>query len=218
MGSNNPESGNNQASTPQGGRQPNQQGSAGGGQSDKRRRRELRESAPLLPEEDVLIDARPAWSAFAGQLLLAGVIIIFGLVLSGNAVTGNAPLGFAVIVALGIVGYVFYQRRKVRYLVTDRRVIVLTGISSRSTNEAWMEDVRGMQTGASFLERLLGHGHISISTDIIPRNSTLPGLGLIFSIVPAMQGAQMTLGGIKNYEDIAQRIRMRQSERKRSRR
>jgi hypothetical protein len=178
----------------------------------------MRESAPLLPEEEVLIDARPAWSAFAGQLVVAGLVIIFGLLASGNRTTGNAPLGIAVVIALGIVGYVFYQRRKVRYLITDKRVLVLTGISSETTNEAWMEDVRGMQTGASFLERILGHGHISISTEIIPRTNSLPGLSLLFAAIPlpGFQGAHMTLGGISDYEEVAQMIRMRQSERKSS--
>lgn len=173
------------------------------------RTRELRESSPLLPDEEVFVDARPAWSAYAGQLLLAGVIALVGILfLSQDG--GGAIFVLAVIVALLVVGNVFYQRRKVRYLVTDRRVLVLTGISSKATNEAWMEDVRGMQTGASFLERMLGHGHISISAEILPRSSFL------FGVIPinAIHGSRMTLGGIRNYEEIAQAIRVRQSQRK----
>lgn len=180
-----------------------------GSSTNKREMRELRESAPLLPDEEVHVDARPAWSAYAGQLLLAGVVLLFGLALVGQD-GGGGIFALALIVALFIVGYVFYQRRKVRYLVTDRRVIVLTGISSKSTNEAWMEDVRGMQTGASFLERILGHGHISISAEILPRSS------FVFGIIPitALNGSRMTLGGISDYQEIAQAIRLRQSERK----
>lgn len=169
-------------------------------------------SLPLMEGEEVLVDARPAWSAYAGQLVFAGVVLIFGLLVSGNEFTGNAPLALALIMALAIVGGVFYQRRKVRYLVTDRRVVVMTGISSSSTNEAWMEDVRGMQTGASLLERFLGHGHVSISTSIIPRGGNIPLLSTLLDTLPI--GSQMTLGGIPDYERVAQTIRRRQAERK----
>lgn len=151
----------------------------------------------LLDGEEVLIDARPAWTAWFRELALAVAITLVGLI-SGD----SAFVALAVVVALGIVGYVAYQRMKVRYLVTDRRIVVATGISSKATNETWMADIRGMQTGASLLERLLGHGHISVSTSIMPRGS-------LFSLAQ-FQG--MTLGGISNYQRIAEVVRQRQSE------
>lgn len=151
----------------------------------------------LFEGEEVLIDARPAWTAWALHLAIAGVVILGGLISFDTAV-------FLVALVFGalIVGYVWYQRKKVRYLVTDQRIVVSTGIKSRATNEAWMIDVRGMQTGASFVERLLGHGHITVSTSILPRGSMLPFGG-------ALRG--LTLGGISNYEEVAEIIRERQS-------
>lgn len=143
------------------------------------------------------MDARPAWTAWFRQLALA-VLVVLGGLLSGE----SAAIAVAVIVALGIFGLVAYQRLKVRYLVTDRRIVVATGISSTSTNETWMSDVRGMQTGASLLERLLGHGHISVSTSIMPRGTLLALTGL----------RGMTLGGISDYQEIASVIRQRQAE------
>jgi hypothetical protein len=146
---------------------------------------------PLLDGEEVLIDARPAWSAYSLQLMLAGLIIIGGLVAGNEAVIAGLVVGGL------IVAYVFYQRRKLRYVVTDRRMMKVTGLSSKTTSEAWMVDIRGLQTGASLIERLLGHGHITVSADIL---ST--GIG-------RFQG--MTFGGISNYEQIAQIIRDRQN-------
>ena len=172
----------------------------GGQSSSQGPQSQYRNSDLLLPGEEVLIDARPAWSAWTGTLLLAGAITLFTL-LSGE----SAAIAMGLLVAFALVGYVWYQRRKVRYLVTDSRVMVVTGITSRQTNEAWLEDVNGMQTGASFLERLLGHGHIMVSREILPSGS------FFFS---QLRGQGMKLGGISNYEQIAQVVRQRQSERK----
>lgn len=151
----------------------------------------------LLDGEEVLFDARPAWTAWFKELAFAAAISLFGLI------TGEpSAIGLTVLVALLIAGYVAYQRMKVRYLVTDRRIVVATGISSRATNEAWLVDVRGMQTGASLLERLLGHGHICVSTSIVPRGSLLSFANL----------GGMTLGGISDYQKIAEVVRRRQAE------
>ena len=148
-------------------------------------------SVSLLDSEEILIDARPAWSAYSFQLIVAGFIIIGGLVAGNEAVIGGLVVGGA------IVAYVFYQRKKLRYVVTDRRMMKVIGLSSKTTSEAWMVDIRGLQTGASLIERLLGHGHITVSADIL---ST--GIG-------RFRG--MTFGGISNHEKIAQIIRERQN-------
>lgn len=161
-------------------------------------------SLPYLFEgEEILIDARPAWTAWTLHLAVAALLVLGGLV-ADQSETQLAGIVFGLL----IVAYVWYQRKKVRYLVTDRRIVVATGISSNATNEAWMVDVRGMQTGASFVEKLLGHGHITVSTNILPRGSMLPWAG-------ALRG--MTLGGISNYEAVADVIRTRQGEVKDSR-
>ncbi len=153
----------------------------------------------LLDGEEILVDARPAWSAWSFHLLIAGLVVVGSLLVGETEV-----VGVGIVVAALLVGYVWFQRKKVRYLVTDRRIVVVTGISSKQTNETWMEDVRGMQTGASFVERFLGHGHITVSDSILSRGSLL-----------AMSGLQgLTLGGISNYEEIANVVRQRQAERK----
>ncbi|MFT4921675.1 MAG: hypothetical protein ACI8XM_000879 [Haloarculaceae archaeon] len=190
--------GNQQGQSVQGGQQsqpPRQQSPQGGQRAS--------DLDVLFSGEEVLIDARPAWTAWTAHLVFAGLIVLVGLFSRDQA-----ALGITIIIALATVGYVWYQRRKVRYVVTDQRVMVITGITAKKTNEAWMEDVKGMQTGASFLERLLGHGHITLSRQILPRGSLLP-TSLLPGVAPGM-----TLGGISNYEDIAATIRERQAEQK----
>lgn len=186
---------------PQQGTQGNQQqqqspsqGQAGGGASQPRQTGGVTQtSVPLMDGEEVLVDARPAWSAYAAQILVAGIVLLGGLI------AGNEAVLLGVIVAAFILGYVVYQRRKIRYVVTDRRMMQVMGISSSATSEAWMVDVRGLQTGASFLESFLGHGHITISTDI----NGVGGLSRFRS--------GMTFGGISNYEEVAHIIRKRQN-------
>ena len=165
----------------------------------------------LLPNEQVIVDERPAWTNWTLQLVLAFVILLASLAATSTADTGG-PAVLGIVVALFIVGYVWYKRRKIRYLVTDYRILVVTGITTQATNEAWLEDIKGMQTGASFFERLLGHGHITVSHDILPRKSGLPGLGLLLPFAQAHAGLE--LGGVKDYQKIANLIRKRQAQRK----
>ena len=190
-------SGNRQAQDGRGNHQQSQTGQQPRETSQRAQQRTAQQNQPqqasvsLLDGEEILIDARPAWSAYSLQLLTAGLIIIGGLVAGNEAVIGGLFFGGA------IIAYVFYQRKKLRYVITDRRMMKVIGISSKTTSEAWMVDIRGLQTGASLIERLLGHGHITVSADIL---ST--GIG-------RFQG--MTFGGISNYEKIAQIIRTRQN-------
>lgn len=139
------------------------------------------------------------------------MVLLASLAATSLGDTGG-PAVLGVFVALFIVGYVWYRRRRIRYIVTDYRVLVVTGITTQATNEAWLEDIKGMQTGASFFERLLGHGHITVSHEILPRNAALPGLGLVLPFLHLQAGLE--LGGVHDYQKVANLIRKRQAQRK----
>lgn len=173
---------------------PGRQYDRGGYGDQPRTARAERASVPTLDGEEVLIDARPAWSAYMWYFVAAGFVLLGGLFSGGNA----AVVGLLLAGAIG--GYVYYLRQKVRYVVTDQRMMILRGITSKSTNEAWMVDIVGLSTGASLLERFLGHGHITVSRQIGP-----VGFGPF---------GGMTFGGIHNHEEIAQIVRERQREEK----
>lgn len=167
-----------------------------GQQNSGQQRQTQRGSVPLLDGEEVILDARPAWSAYFKLLLLAGLFFVG----SAIALDGSAGLILGLVGAGIIVGYVYYLRKRRRYVVTDRRIMILTGISSKATNEAWMVDIIGLQTGSTFLERLLGHGHVKATRQI---GNT--GYGFF---------GGLTFGGIKNYEEVAQIIRQQQNQHK----
>ena len=149
---------------------------------------------PLLDDEDVLVDAHPTWWAYALHLVLAGGIVLVGLL-----VGGGAGLGIVLVGAI-VAGYAWYSRNRVRYLLTDRRIVVVTGFRARKTNETWMEDVRGMATSASAFGRHQGYGSITVSHAVLPQTfGRLRGLHL---------------RGVPEYEAVAAAIRERQSARK----
>lgn len=165
----------------------------------------------LLPNEQVVVDERPAWTNWTLQLVLAFVVLLAALAAASVADAGALVVP-GLFVALLIVGYVWYRRRRIRYVVTDYRILVVTGVTAQATNEAWLEDIKGMQTGASFFERLLGHGHITVSHDILPRKAGLPALGLLVPFLQPQTGLE--LGGVNDYQKVANLIRKRQAQRK----
>lgn len=163
----------------------------------------------LLPNEQIIVDERPAWTNWTLQLVLAGFVLLAALVAGSQEPALLVP---GLVVGFLIVGYVWYRRRRIRYIVTDYRILVVTGLTAQATNEAWLEDIKGMQTGASFFERLLGHGHITVSHEILPRKAALPGLGLFLPFVQLTPGLE--LGGVNDHQKIANLIRKRQAQRK----
>lgn len=127
----------------------------------------------LLEGEEILHNVRPAWSNWAGSIAFILVVGIFT-------------------VGLGLVLLVFpwLARRNARYVVTTERVIQKSGILSTSTNEYRIEDIRQLQTGAAWGEKLRGNGNIQFSA----------GSG----------GSLITFDGGPDYQNIANTIREQQ--------
>lgn len=124
----------------------------------------------LLEDEEVLHDVRPSWAMFSGALAWGVVTVWFGLGL----------LFFA---------YAWLARKNSRYIVTNQRLIEKTGLFSSSTSEYRIRDIRQLQTGATFSEKLASCGHIEFSTG---------------------SGSSITFNGINNYTGIANTIREQQ--------
>lgn len=110
----------------------------------------------LLQGESVLQNRRPGWAIWWKQIALAVLVLLSGV--AGDAAAG----GF--LVAAIIFGYVVLSRMQSRYLVTDERVKMKTGLLSKQSREYRIPDLQSITTSQSVFERLLGHGSITIRT------------------------------------------------------
>lgn len=132
------------------------------------------EGFTLLEGEDVLHNVRPAWSNWANELILYGLLCFVGI-------------GFL------LLPLTWYKRSKTRYIVTSERVMYKEGgLLGSSTNEYRISDIRQLQTGATLVEKVLGHGNIQFSSG---------GAGTLIQF-----------NGIADYESVANTIRTRQRE------
>ncbi len=68
------------------------------------------------------------------------------------------------LVALLTFGFVGLQRRKRRYSITNRRVIVETGLVVRDSNEIRIQDIRSINVTKSAVVGLLGIGNVEFSS------------------------------------------------------
>ncbi|ELZ06499.1 hypothetical protein C480_09180 [Natrialba aegyptia DSM 13077] len=159
---------------------------------------ESAESEPfLLNDETVIVDVRPTWWGWTGYIALASMLLGLGLLLS---FVEFAVGMMAVIPGVLLAGYVWYQRSRHRYLVTDRRIIVVSGLWTRTTTETWVEDVSGLQTKTTTFSRSRGYATVAASHTVSPS-----GFGL---------GGDLQLQGVPNYKRVTQTIRRCQSKRK----
>jgi uncharacterized membrane protein YdbT with pleckstrin-like domain len=94
---------------------------------------------------------------------------------------------------IGVLGliYVYLARRNHRYIITNQRVVEVSGVLGTSTTEYRISDIRQIQTGATFFEQFLGQGNVQIST------------GTMSDIV---------FNGIPNYQEVSNSIREAQKE------
>jgi uncharacterized membrane protein YdbT with pleckstrin-like domain len=130
------------------------------------------ESIELLEGEQIQHNVQPAWSKWGGLITIS---LIGSLALVG---------------IIGLV-YVYLARRNHRYIITNQRVVEVSGVLGTSTTEYRINDIRTIQTGATIFEQLLNQGNVQIST------------GTLSDIV---------FNGIPNYQEVSNSIRKTQKE------
>ncbi len=134
---------------------------------------------PIDPESEVILDAsridppetvRPPETVYHGHpsflsysrslffALIAAVAGALALPLGTAATAAGAGLAFLVLVAVSI------HRASSDYLVTTRRVEVITGILSRSSNEVKVSDIRSINVVKKGLLGYLGIGTVEFSS------------------------------------------------------
>jgi hypothetical protein len=130
------------------------------------------ESITLLQDENTIHDIRPSWSRWSGALLIGILTSFIGL-------------------GLIIIAWVWLKRKNTRYIVTNQRLLEVSGIMGTSTTEYRIADIRQIQTGATWSEKTLGHGNLQFSTGT---------------------ASMITFNGIPNHQEVANTIREIQRE------
>jgi uncharacterized membrane protein YdbT with pleckstrin-like domain len=127
----------------------------------------------LVPGEKVIYQTRLHWVVMLGNLLAASVLAAAGaglLYYAANqagfeAATVRVMQGTGiglVVVALVVVFVGMARRNATEMAVTNRRVIVKTGLASRRTIEMLLNKVESIEVSETTMGRLLGYGAIVV--------------------------------------------------------
>ncbi len=103
-------------------------------------------------------------SAIAAEILVIGLILAGVTALTVMAVP-LAPLGYLLLVLPIAKGsYDFLNWRQLQYVISNRRVIQISGIFSKSVTDSSLEKVTDVQMSQSALGRIFNYGDIEILT------------------------------------------------------
>ncbi|MDE5832713.1 MAG: PH domain-containing protein [Desulfovibrio sp.] len=110
----------------------------------------------LAPGEVVVYEGKMTGLIFLWPVIILIIGIIIGVI---------APLVGAVIAGFALLygAFVYLKWISSEYAVTNRRVILKTGIISRDTFEMRLEKIESISFRQGILERLLNYGDITIT-------------------------------------------------------
>ncbi len=120
----------------------------------------MADSSFLLPGEHPRVDVVLHWAVLLGPGLRAGAVLTPLFLLW--AYTGDTPLagllGIAMVAVLGWFGWRVAEWRHERFLVTDKRVLLVSGLLTRRVGMMPLLKVTDMTYERSWLGRRLGYG------------------------------------------------------------
>jgi uncharacterized membrane protein YdbT with pleckstrin-like domain len=122
----------------------------------------------LMPGESLVLKERQHWVVMIRPLLLPIALVVLAAVADFlNVIPSDFRL-IATLAAVAILGLalilVFIRWSSRSFTITDRRVILDTGIFSRSTKVIALDRVQDISTNQSLLGRVLGYGRIEIDS------------------------------------------------------
>ncbi len=134
----------------------------------------------LVPGETLVFETRHHWVVLIGPLLVSlllgvpGVALIVDSIAAKNGQDANAisstlgPQGMSilgaalVIVAVIIFAYGLAKRNATEMAVTNKRVLIKTGMASRRTLDIMLSKVESIGVQETFLGRILGYGSVVV--------------------------------------------------------
>ena len=122
----------------------------------------------LMPGESLVLKEKQHWIVMVRPLLLPIALVVLAAVADLLAVIPGDLRLIATLAAVAILGlaliFVFIRWSSRSFSITDRRVILDTGIFSRSTKVIALDRVQDIATNQSLLGRMLGYGRIEIDS------------------------------------------------------
>jgi membrane protein YdbS with pleckstrin-like domain len=122
----------------------------------------------LLGEnEEILLETHQHWFVLFGkiflEILLIGILIASSLGFSAFYPVAIYGLALILVPLLGILNDVLAWRNKA-YIVTNRRVIQISGVLNKDVVDSSLEKVNDVKMSQSFLGRIFGYGDVEILT------------------------------------------------------
>lgn len=152
---------------------------------------------PIAPAEQVLYSGTVSHWHYAGRwffilLLLGGLVATFFLP-HDPAQENTYWIIRAVLGALAVILFLwmYIDRSRRKYLVTDHRVSVEFGILSKNSKEMRLEDIRSINLTTTGLSGLIGIGRVEFSSSSMDEDDVVfwntPGAARIRDLVRAQQ-------------------------------
>ena len=127
-------------------------------------------------KEDVILNCHPGLKNYMGLSILG--FLSFAICFVGLLWLAFSGKDLSRIQVLLILGFLFlaflfgvvlmlqvwFKTHFIRYLITNRRIVVTRGLIAKDQNEIWIKDIRGATLIQSAWQRILGIGDISIGT------------------------------------------------------
>ncbi|MGA8765489.1 MAG: PH domain-containing protein [Candidatus Acidiferrales bacterium] len=126
----------------------------------------------LIPGEKLIYRTGVHWSVLFGAAIVAAIVAGAGIAIlayrndiAGNEIPVNAVSvagAVLIVVAVAIFGFRVVKKNATEIAVTDRRVIIKTGLTSRRSLEIMLAKVESIGIDETVMGRILGYGTVVI--------------------------------------------------------
>jgi membrane protein YdbS with pleckstrin-like domain len=133
------------------------------------------EAVPAASDkEETVLETRPTFRAFLGQITIGVILLILGVVLAQFHIIFLAFVVPALMVLIDV--WIKFASRK--YRITNQRLFVTTGLIARKTEEIELFRIKDVKVDQGILERMLGYGTITVfSSDETAPQLVMIGIG-----------------------------------------
>ncbi len=117
----------------------------------------------LMEGEHVVCEARFHYMLYWLPILLIIVAIVLPFVPTGEDTLKYRLIFSAVFLVLAAL-WAFVINNGKRFILTNKRIILKTGIIKRDSNELMLRKCEGIKVSQSIMGRILNYGHVMVTT------------------------------------------------------